>query len=242
MSVHTLTFPNTSSPSYARTRYHFLLQVIYGETVAIDYCQRMASFAPNEETKNFLLKQQNEEDKHLEQLTEYASIHSRADMPISWYLRKLDEIMRDAIVDRDYVASVFIQNFIVEGLNISLLEELEHHGDAELSALCTSIIKDEVGHMQFGVDEVIRILRDDKDGTVTKRLISLQRRTLFYATGLAMVLGREAKNLGIPLNEFAEKTIQAHAKRVEDAQFPLPFIDRILFDVALLFLKVAGRF
>lgn len=237
MKIHLLTFPDIDSKEYIAARYHYLLQIVFGETVAIDYCKRIATFAPNEEAKNFLLQQQLEEDIHLEILTDYITIHSRPQVAISPYLKKLDQIMAEKIMQRDYVESIFVQNFIVEGLNVSLLQELEHHGDGELSELCTRILNDEVRHMEFGVEELKRILENDKDKIIVKKLIRLQRKTLLYATLLATSIARESKKLGIPINEFAKETVNAHFERITQAQFPLPLLDKLAFRFVIVFLR-----
>lgn len=239
MQPHPLTYPDTDSESYFHARYHYLLQIIFGETIAIDYCKTMAQFAPSEDAKRFLLKQQEEESTHLDMLTEYVGAHPRPHALISPSLKKMDDLMRDAIERRDYVDSVFIQNFIVEGLNISLLRELAHHTDGNLSELASRILKDEISHMDFGVSEIKRILEEDKSEALRARLISLQRKTLWHATGLAFTLIREARALGIPIDEFAEKTVSEHFERIKEAKLPLPLLDKILFNTARVFLKMA---
>jgi hypothetical protein len=70
MLRYALTYPVTDSILYAKARHHYLTQIVYGEVLAKDYCKQMANFAPTEEAKEFLLKQQSEEEKHLEILTE----------------------------------------------------------------------------------------------------------------------------------------------------------------------------
>lgn len=238
MDTYKLTFPETESQAYLKARYHYLLQIIFGETISIDYCRTMATFAPNKEASIFLLRQQEEEDLHLEMLTEYVGNHPRPQVLISPSLKKLDAIMSDAIQRRDYIDCVFIQNFIVEGLNIGLLKELEHHTDGTLSELSTKILKDEMGHMEFGIQEIQRILSENSDPLLIKRLIKLQRKTLFYATGLAAGLAREAKDLGIPMDEFAERILAEHLERISKVRLPLPFMDKILFNGMILFLKL----
>ena len=237
MSFHALTFPDTESEKYHKTKYHYLLQIIFGETISIDYCRIMATFAPNKKASIFLLQQQAEEEDHLEMLTDYVEKHPRPQVPVSSYLKKIDEIMSDAIKRRDYTDCVLIQNFIVEGLNISLLKELEHHTDGVLSELSTKILRDEITHMEFGVQEMKRIFSENASPFLIKKCIRLQRRILFYSTGLAMTLAREAKYLGIPMNEFASNVLSDHYTRISRANFPLPFIDRILFSGMILFLR-----
>ncbi len=237
-SHHILTHPDTNSEKYYRTRYHYLLQIIFGETIAIDYCRTIANFAPLPKAREFLLQQQTEEERHLELLTQYVGSHPRPNVLISPYLKKLDALMSHAIAKRDYTECIFIQNFIVEGLNITLLRELEHHTDGVLSELCTTILKDEIKHMEFGVSEVRRILNEDTQKKTRKKLIRLQRITLLYATGLATTLARESKHIGIPMHEFAEKAVDEHFLRVVQAGLLLPLVDRIFFAGVKVFLKV----
>lgn len=238
MPVHSLTFPDTDSKEYNSARYHYLLQIIFGETIATGFCDKMATFAPTNEARNFLLQQQKEEDAHLELLTDYVSMHPRPQVSISPYLKKLDSFMVDALARKDYVECVFIQNFIVEGLNISLLRELEHHTDVNLSEMSRVILKDEIGHMEFGVSELRRILKEDPSKELLRKLIKLHRKTLIYSALLAQDLKREAKYLGIPMKELTEKTLSEHYDRINRAQFPLPYIDRLLFRVILSFLNL----
>lgn len=234
---HTLTYPDVEGEAYSKARYHYLLQIVFGETIAIDYCRIMATFAPTPEARRFLLQQQNEEEDHLELLTDYVGSHPRPHAHVSWWLKKLDTIMAEAIERKDYVASIFIQNFIIEGLNISLLRELEHHTDSVLSELSTRILRDEIGHMEFGVNEVKRMLEEDGSYIFRRNLIRLQRKTLFYAIGLSLELAREAKDLGIPMKEFSRKTVEEHIDRISRAGLPLPFFDRVYFQGVALFLR-----
>ena len=238
MQPHILTYPQVDSEKYAKARYHYLLQIVYGETIAIDYCRIMSTFAPTSEARDFLLQQQKEEDTHLELLTNYVGNHLRTDALVSSHLRKLDALMSLAIETKDYVKCVFIQNFIVEGLNISLLQELEHHTDGVLSEISTAILRDEIRHMEFGVTEIQKILQEDTGGEIRKKLIRLQRKVLFHATLLSIDLARESKDLGIPMSELSKKTLEAHMERISRAHFTLPFVDKFLLRGVLLFFKL----
>jgi len=238
MSVHALTYPSTESKEYSKARYHYLLQIIFGETIAIDYCRKMSAFAPNAYARDFLLKQQREEDIHLELLTAYVGSHPRNDSQVSPYLRTMDKEMSNAIERKDYEACVFIQNFIVEGLNISFLRELEHHTDGALSELSGKILNEEIGHMEFGVSEVTRMLKEDKTGVLRKRFLTLQRTILYNSVGLSFDLAREAKDLGIPLPEFVNNTVKEHFERTRVAGLRLPLIDRIFFKGVIVLFTV----
>jgi len=238
---HILTHPNTNSPKYYQARYHYLLQILYGEVIAIDYCRTIATFAPSKQAQDFLLKQQVDEEKHLELLTEYVSHNPRPHASISESLKKLDALMSRALEDSDYVACIFIQNFIIEGLNITLLRELEHHADGELSELCTMILKDEIEHMDFGIQEIKQILKSDHSQLLRKKLIRLQRKALFYATGLALTLIRETKSLGIPVHEFVDHAVNEHIDRVKVVNLQLPIFDIFIFKSVRLFLKIYSK-
>lgn len=237
-NIHTLTFPDTDSAPYSKARYHYLLQIIFGETVAIDYCVRMASFSPSQNAKDFLLKQQEEENVHLEMLTEYVGLHPRPEVLISKPLRKLHAMMEKAIGEKDYVASAFIQNFVVEGLNVSLLKELEHHTDSALSELCSRILQDEITHVAFGVSEIKNLLIDDTSKALRKKLVSLHRKTTFQSALLWTTLMREASVIGIPVIELTRRTLQEHMDRVASVGFMLPFIDRVVLNGSLGILRL----
>lgn len=238
MRPHVLTYPDVDGKEYSHARYRYLLQIIFGETAAIDYFYKMSKFAPNQEAKNFLLKQHEEERTHLELLTEYVVKHLRSEEAISPALKKLDKIVFESVENQDYVACVFIQNFILEGLNVSLLYELEHHTDGFLSELITRILKDEIKHTEFGITEVKRILSEDKSIEMRKKLIKLQRKILLHVVRLAMFLYSRAKDLGIPVGEALGKTIDEHLKRIEIIGLELPFVDKLFFKSAKYFLKI----
>jgi hypothetical protein len=52
-----------------------------------------------------------------------------------------------------------------------------------------------------------------------------------------MTLAKEAKDLGIPLNEFVKKVVDEHKERIDRAGFPLPFFDKIFFNAVIVFLS-----
>lgn len=232
---------NTESEEYKKARYHYLLQVIFGETLAINYCNVIASFAPNENAKNFLIKQQADEDRHLEALTDYMNIPSRPDVKISRHMGDVHKVMDKVLEEKDYAGSILIQNFIAEGLVIILLQEMSKHGDASLKQLCDSINHDEVSHVQFGVSELKRIL-SEHDGVrgkkLNRRLATLQRKVLFHGVLLFADLAREARHLGIKWDDLADKVLEDHYARIKEADFHIPFYDKIMLKVAIWFFIV----
>lgn len=232
---------DTESEAYKKARYHYLLQVIFGETLAIDYCNVISGFAPNEEAKKFLLKQQADEDKHLEALTDYMNIPSRPDVKVSKHMGAVHKVMHKVLEEKDYAGSILIQNFIAEGLVIILLQEMSKHGDSNLAELCDSINSDEVSHVQFGVSELKRILssQNGRGGKkLNRRLATLQRKVLFHGVLLFADLALEAKDLGIKWDELADKVLEDHYARIKEANFHIPIYDRIMLKIAIWFFVV----
>ena len=225
------------SESYKKARFHYLLQIIFGESLAINYCKTIATFAPSAEARDFLLQQQIEEETHLELLTEYVAHIDRPHVPISSNMRRLHAVMDKVLEDKDYAKSVFVQNFIVEGLVITLLEEMSRHGDEGLKSLCDKIISDEVRHVQFGVDELKSILSQN-DKRIYSELIAIQRRTLLPSILLFFNLAVDARKLGIDWDVLAAKTIEKHTGHIRAADFHLPLLDRMFLTICVWVLKI----
>lgn len=237
MSLFTLDVPDFTSHEYARARLHYLIQIVFGESLAINYCKTIAEFAPTEEAKTFLLKQQAEEEKHLEMLTDAMEQMERPYAPISPNMKKLHMLMEDALTQKDYALSIFVQNFIVEGLVITLLEEMQKHCDPLLADVAKKIIADEVSHVQFGITELAKILKQ-KDHQVYDDLIATQRKALFYAILLFADVARDTSKLGIAWDKLAEKTISTHVQRISEAGFTLPLFDRVFLNTAVSTMRI----
>ena len=225
------------SEGYKKARFHYLLQILFGESLAIDYCKTIAEFAPNTAARDFLLKQQREEEKHLELLTDYVSNIDRPHVPISKNMRKLHVVMDKALEEKNYTKSIFVQNFIVEGLVITLLEEMSKHGDVGLKKICDDIISDELRHVQFGVDQLREILSENND-KVYSELIKIQRKTLIPAILLFFNLAVDAKKLGIAWDELAQKTIEKHNQHIDGAGLHLPLFDKVFLIICVWVLKI----
>ena len=165
------------------------------------------------------------------------TIHTRPVVSISRYIKKMHYMMDKAISEKDYVTCVFGQNFIVEALNVSFLNEIAHHADGELSELCQKILKEELAHEEFGITEMKRILRDEE---VNSKLLALYRKTFFYASLLALSLSFESKDLGIPMDEFARNTIIHQKERLKDIGLTLAFMDELLFSTVMRLLPAVS--
>jgi 1,2-phenylacetyl-CoA epoxidase catalytic subunit len=232
MRLFTTKEADFSSDAYKKARLHYLIQIIFGESMAINYCRTMATFAPTEEAKAFLLKQQEDEDNHLDWLTEAVAKMERPPVRISHNMRQLHENMEQALADKDYPLCILIQNFIVEGLVITLLEELQKHGDPILSNVCARIVADEIRHVQFGVDELKRIIAEG-DKKVYNKLITTQRVSLFYSLRLFMDIASDSGKLGIAWDDLAQRVMEMHVARITEAKLHLPLFDKYFLKYAI---------
>lgn len=229
---------NWEAPEYKRARFHYLLQIIYGESLAVDYCTLMSEFAPTEEARDFLLQQKIEEDKHLELLTDMVTKMERPPQKISPSMNKLHALMEPALANRDWPACILIQNFVVEGLAVTLCQQQGEYGDDEIHTVFNTIIKDEVKHVAFGVRELKKILEADTDGSVRRRLVRIQRQALFHSVMLFRDLAPDADELGLGWDDLAEKVVRDHMERIAEAGFHLPLVDRLFLKTAVAFFVI----
>ena len=227
---------NWESDEYKRARFHYLLQILYGESLAIDNSSTMSAFAPTKEAKDFLLQQQKDEDVHLELLTDVVSKMERPDEHISPQMYKLHKLMDSALKEKDWSACILIQNFIVEGMSITLCQQQGKYGDDAIHRVFSTILKDEVRHVAFGVEELKKIL-EAEDDLIQKRLIRIQRKALYHAVMLFKDLAPDAGDLGMAWDELAEKVIRDHMERIKEAGFYLPLLDRMFLRGALIFFR-----
>ncbi len=227
---------NINDENYQKARFHYLLQILFGESLAINYSKTIANFAPTEESKNFLLRQQKEEESHLELLSDYVASIDRPKVTISKHMKGLHNIMERALEKKDYPASILVQNFIVEGLVIVLIEEMSKHGDDKLKELCDKIIKDEVFHVAFGVSELKKELL--KNSKLNRKLSNIQRLALFRAVLSFTDLALEARYMGIAWDDLARKVVEDHLIRIKDAGLKIPFYDKLILRTAIWFFVI----
>lgn len=227
---------NVDDENYQKARFHYLLQILFGESLAINYSKTIAGFAPTEESQDFLLRQQREEETHLDLLSDYVAGIDRPAVKISKHMKELHSIMEKALESKDYPASILVQNFIVEGLVIVLIEEMSKHGDEKLKELCRTINKDEVFHVAFGVSELKKELL--KDSKLNKKLSNIQRLALFRAVLFFTDLAMEARYMGIAWDDLARKVVEDHLTRIKDAGLKIPFYDKLLLRAAIWFFVI----
>lgn len=226
------------SSEYQRARFHYLLQILYGESLAIDYCSAMSAFAPTKEASAFLLQQKKEEDVHLELLTDVVSKMARPHEHISSHMAGLHGLMEPALEQKNWPVCILIQNFIVEGLAITLCQQQGKYADDTLHRVFTTIVKDEVHHVAFGVQELKKVLEKDIDGRVRRELVWIQRKALYHAALLFKDLAPDARELGMGWDDLSKKVLSDHVERIKEANFHLPLFDRIFLKSAIAFFSI----
>ena len=127
-------------------------------------------------------------------------------------------------------------NLILEGLVITLLQEMSKHGDENLHIICDKIITDELDHVQFGVDQIKDVL-SKKDKQTYKKLLKVQRQTLRLAIFIFLNLARESGKMGIAWDDLAEKALSSHIKQIKSTGLHLPFLEKVFLKFCILFLK-----
>lgn len=226
------------SSEYQRARFHYLLQILYGESLAVDYCLVMSAFAPTKEASAFLIQQKKEEDAHLELLTDVVSKMARPHEHISSHMTGLHRLMEPALEQKNWPVCILVQNFIVEGLAITLCQQQGKYADDTLHRVFTAIIKDEVRHVAFGVQELKKVLEKDTDGSVRRELVWIQRKALYHAIMLFKDLASDADEIGMEWDDLAEKVVRDHIDRIKQAGFHLPFFDRMSLKGAVAFFSI----
>lgn len=219
--------PDWDSDTYKKARLHYLSQFLFGESMATDYCREMSLFAPSPEARAFLLRQETEEEHHAELLTDVLRGMQQRPAPVVPHLHALHRIMGGVLKEKDWPASLFIQNFIVEGLALTIFKEQRKHGDETIVHLFDLIMRDEEKHVSFGIEEMKKILTDDGGSEEARALIPLQRKALYHAVLIFKDLAREAGDLGMRWNDLAEGVVRDHLKRIQEAGFHLPYLDRL---------------
>ena len=114
-------------------------------------------------------------------------------------------------------------------------EKKGKYGDEKIHQVFERIVKDEVRHVEFGIQELKKIIDADTNGTVQKKLIRIQRKTLFHAVLLFKDLAPDADDIGIKWDDLAEKVLREHMERIKRAGLRLPLMDRLFLKIAIAF-------
>jgi 1,2-phenylacetyl-CoA epoxidase catalytic subunit len=122
----------------------------------------MVGFAPNRQAKIFLATQVVDEARHLEvmlhRLEEIGVTHSdsgfetRANRNLLAFRKRLLEFVEA----KDWEASVFAQNVILESMEFAAFHSHMQTADARTAEMLSGVLKDERRHMGFGENDLGR--------------------------------------------------------------------------------------
>lgn len=135
-----------------------------GETAALEGASGLVVIAPNRESQIFLSTQVVDEGRHLEVLLHRLrelgvtdaekEIARRANRSLLTFKRRLFEL----VAGKDWEASIFAQNVILEAMEFSVFQTHAERADPLTREILEGIIKDERRHMGFGENDLGRRL------------------------------------------------------------------------------------
>lgn len=161
--------PDAPAPALDESERDRLVTVLcnycVGETAALDGASGLVASAPNRQTKIFLSTQVADEGRHLEVLR-HRLLELGVERPEEEIERRATPRLRDfrtrlqALVERrDWEASIFAQNVILEAMEFAAFHTHARHCDPVTRDVLNGIIKDERRHIGFGENELGRRLQ-----------------------------------------------------------------------------------
>lgn len=135
-----------------------------GEVAALDGASGMIRFAPNRQAKIFLATQAVDEARHLEVLLHRLAELGVSDAGSGYEARANRNLLafRDRLLGfveaRDWEASVFAQNVILESMEFAVFRSHMETADPRTAEMLSGILKDERRHMGFGENDLGRHL------------------------------------------------------------------------------------
>jgi len=135
-----------------------------GEAAALDGASGMIAFAPNHAAKIFLATQVADEARHLEvmlhRLAELGVDDARATFEARAHpsLIAFRDRLLEFVAARDWEASVFAQNVILESMEFAAFHSHMQTADPRTSQILSGVLKDERRHMGFGENDLGRHL------------------------------------------------------------------------------------
>jgi len=173
-----------------------------GETAALDASSGMIGFAPDRHAKIFLATQVVDEGRHLEVLLHrmaqlgVADPEAEIDKRANRSLLKFKDRLLEFVDARDWEASIFAQNVILECLEFTVFRHHAGTADPVTAEMLRGIVSDERRHMGFGENDLGRRLlaaphTHDRLYKIKRELDSLVLDTFSETLG----------ELGVPLAE-----------------------------------------
>lgn len=159
-----------------------------GEVAALDGAGAMIGFAPNRQAKIFLATQAVDEARHLEvmlhRLSELgvtdaeAGFEARANPNLLAFRRRLGEFVEA----KDWEASVFAQNVILESMEFAAFHSHMQTSDPRTAEMLLGVLKDERRHMGFGENDLGRHLAQSPHARTRLNEIKKELDALVLAT------------------------------------------------------------
>jgi 1,2-phenylacetyl-CoA epoxidase catalytic subunit len=149
-----------------------------GEVAALEASSGMIAFAPNRATKIYLATQAVDEARHLEVLLHRLRELGVDDAEATFEARSnpnllafRDRLLR-CVAERDWLASVFAQNVILESMEFAAFHSHARTADPRTAQMLSGVLKDERRHIGFGENDLGRHLRRHPEDR--KRLAAIQ--------------------------------------------------------------------
>jgi len=160
--------PEIEEPPMAQEERDQLIRVLcnycVGETAALEGSSGLIAIAPSRQTKIFLATQVVDEGRHLEVLLHRLEDLGVANPPseIERYASRSLLAFRDRLLElvthRDWDASIFAQNVILEAMEFTVFRSHAERADPVTRQILEGIVKDERRHMGFGENDLGRRL------------------------------------------------------------------------------------
>ena len=160
--------PGLSEQAFSDEELNFLTTTLcnycVAEQAALEASSGMIRFAPSPEAAIFLSTQVVDEGRHLE-----VFIHRLKTLGVEDPWREIDSRvnrnlvrLRDRLLEyvdqKDWEASVFVQNVILEAMEFTVFQAHAADTDPITCAILTGVVKDERRHMGFGENNLGRKL------------------------------------------------------------------------------------
>jgi 1,2-phenylacetyl-CoA epoxidase catalytic subunit len=159
-----------------------------GEVAALDGASGMIGFAPNRYSKIFLATQVVDEARHLEVMLHRLSELGVTDAEAEFEARANPNLLafRDRLAEfvdaKDWEASVFAQNVILESMEFAAFHSHMKAADPRAAEMLAGVLKDERRHMGFGENDLGRHLEHSPHARTRLREIKKELDALVLAT------------------------------------------------------------
>ncbi len=159
-----------------------------GEVAALEGASGMIGFAPNRHSKIFLATQVVDEARHLEVMLHRLSELGVPDAEAEFEARANPNLLafrdrlREFVEAKDWEASLFAQNVILESMEFAAFHLHMQTADARTAEMLAGVLKDERRHMGFGENDLGRHLERFPQARTRLREIKKELDALVLAT------------------------------------------------------------